>query len=303
MDGYLAMDAPRSESAVLDELRDIAAKNKVYRSFIGMGYYGTITPPSSSATCWRTRWYTAYTPYQPEISQGRLEALINFQTMVTDPAGLEIANSSLLDEATAAAEAMTLSPSRSAAQRHANVFLSPTRFIHRPLPSCAPARTLRFRSSSATAPIRRFAEPTFRRPQQYPATNGDIRDYALLPKGPRGRGSSIAATDLLSLVMLTPPGEYGVPTWPGNSQRWRADGLWRAACRFSPPRTSTSASCPAVWSACRSTPPATGLPADADYARINKHPPREGDQQYLHGPGTAGRHGLDVCRLSRPCPG
>jgi glycine dehydrogenase len=123
MDGYLDLDPPQSESAVLEELRQMAEKNKVFRSFIGMGYYGTITPPVIQRNVLENPgWYTAYTPYQPEISQGRMEALINFQTMVSDLTGLEIANASLLDEGTAAAEAMTLCLRARPRSSTANVF-------------------------------------------------------------------------------------------------------------------------------------------------------------------------------------
>ena len=105
----LELPAGRTEREVLTELRELAGRNRVVTSLIGMGYYGTITPPVIQRNLLENpAWYTAYTPYQPEISQGRLEALLNFQTMVADLAGMDLANASMLDEATAAAEAMTM---------------------------------------------------------------------------------------------------------------------------------------------------------------------------------------------------
>ena len=223
MDGYLAMDAPRSEQAVLDELRHIAAKNKVYRSFIGMGYYGTITPPVVQRNVLENPgWYTAYTPYQPEISQGRLEALINFQTMVTDLTGLEIANSSLLDEATAAAEAMTLCHRALPRNSQANVFFVSDQ-VHPQTIAVVRTRAepFGFKVIVGDHTTYDFTEATFGVLVQYPATNGDIHDYRDFAAKAHANGALVvAATDLLSLVLLTPPGEWGADVALGNSQRF-----------------------------------------------------------------------------------
>ena len=131
-DEPLDMAVSCTEQQVLQHLRKLADENKVYKSFIGMGYYGTYTPPVILRNVLENpAWYTAYTPYQPEISQGRLEAILNFQTMISDLTGLDIANSSLLDEGTAAAEAMALC--RRMSKSKSNTFLFPSSATHRPL--------------------------------------------------------------------------------------------------------------------------------------------------------------------------
>ncbi|CUS05003.2 glycine decarboxylase, PLP-dependent, subunit (protein P) of glycine cleavage complex [Candidatus Promineifilum breve] len=223
MDGYLALDPPRSESGVLEELRQMAAKNKVYRSFIGMGYHGTITPPVIQRNVLENPgWYTAYTPYQPEISQGRLEALINFQTMVTDLTGLEIANASLLDEATAAAEAMTLCHRAMPRSSTANVFFV-SELVHPQTIAVVRTRAEPFGFKVVVGNHEEydFAEATFGVLLQYPATNGDIHDYrAFAEKAHKAGALVVAATDLLALVLLTPPGEWGADVALGNSQRF-----------------------------------------------------------------------------------
>ena len=223
MDGFLAMDPPRSEQAILDELRRIAGQNKVYRSFIGMGYYGTITPPVVQRNVLENPgWYTAYTPYQPEISQGRLEALINFQTMITDLTGLEIANASLLDESTAAAEAMTLCHRALPRNSKANVFFVSDQ-VHPQTIAVVRTRAepFGFKIVVGDHSSYDFAEPTFGVLVQYPATNGDVYDYRDFAAKAHAAGALVvAATDLLSLVLLTPPGEWGADVALGNSQRF-----------------------------------------------------------------------------------
>src|SRR5258706_10054143 len=172
----LALPEPITETAALERLKTIAAKNRVMKSFIGQGYYGTHTPGVIARNILENpAWYTAYTPYQPEISQGRLEALINFQTMVGDLTGMAIANASMLDEATAAAEAMTLCQrmSRSAGKR---CFVADDVFAQTIDVMATRAAPLGIEivvgpASSAAA------SGAFAALLQYPGANGDVRDY------------------------------------------------------------------------------------------------------------------------------
>jgi glycine dehydrogenase len=223
MDGRLDLEPPQSESAILEKLRELAAKNQVYRSYIGMGYYGTITPPVIQRNVLENPgWYTAYTPYQPEISQGRLEALINFQTMVCDLTGLEIANASLLDEATAAAEAMTLCHRALPRSSNANVFFVSEK-VHPQTIAVVRTRAepFGFKVVVGNHETYDFAEATFGVLVQYPATDGDIHDYrAFADKAHAAGALVVAATDLLALVLLAAPGEWGADVALGNSQRF-----------------------------------------------------------------------------------
>ncbi len=223
LDGALKLETPRSESMAMEELRELAEMNEVYRSFIGMGYYDTLTPPVIQRNILENPgWYTQYTPYQPEIAQGRLEALINFQTIVTDLTGLEIANASLLDEGTAAAEAMTLCHRSRPRGSDANVF-----FVSR---LCHPQTIAVVRTRAEPLGIRvvvgdhesyDFSEPTFGVLLQYPGTNGDVVDYeAFTTKAHEADALVAVATDLLALTLLRAPGEFGADIALGNSQRF-----------------------------------------------------------------------------------
>ena len=208
------------EFTLLKTIKEVASKNKVARSYIGMGYYGTITPPVIQRNILENPgWYTAYTPYQAEISQGRLEALLNFQTMVTDMTGMNIANASLLDEATAAAEAMVL---LLRASRKRNQFLVAD--------DCHP-QTLDVLKTRAN-PIGielviqstddfEFNENVFGALLQYPATDGKVTDFTNLCEQAHDNGVRVAmASDLLSLAILPSPGEMGADVAIGSSQRF-----------------------------------------------------------------------------------
>jgi glycine dehydrogenase len=218
------LDLPpnRSEREVLQALRGIAAQNRLARSYIGMGYYGTFTPQVIQRNILENPgWYTAYTPYQAEISQGRLEALLNFQTMVADLTGLPVANASLLDEATAAAEAMHLSQ----AVRRTD---GPARYLVDS--GCHPQTIAVVRTRAEARGIAiQVAEPdSFEFGPtvigclvQYPATDGGVRDFRSLCQRARAAGAVVtAATDLLALTLLTPPGEWGADIAVGSSQRF-----------------------------------------------------------------------------------
>ncbi len=217
----LELPAAQSEYAALAKLKEIASKNQVFRSFIGMGYHDCITPPVIGRNILENPgWYTAYTPYQAEIAQGRLEALLNFQTMMIDLTGLEIANASLLDEGTAAAEAMSMS--YGLCKTKANAF-----FVSQ---TCHPqtievvqtrARPLGIAVIVGDHQTFGFEQPIFGALLQYPATDGTIYDYReFIEKAHAGGALVTVAADPLSLALLTPPGEFGADIAVGSTQRF-----------------------------------------------------------------------------------
>ncbi len=208
------------EFSLLKKIKSIASKNKVARSYIGTGYYGTITPPVIQRNILENPgWYTAYTPYQAEISQGRLEALLNYQTMVTEMTGLNISNASLLDESTAAAEAMVMM-FRSTKDR--NQFLVAS--------DCHPQTidVLKTRSEPIGVELIikpldefNFTDKIFGVLIQYPSTDGKVFDFEDLCKQAHDNGSLVAvATDLMALALIPTPGEIGADIAVGNSQRF-----------------------------------------------------------------------------------
>jgi len=221
------LDLPqhRGEQAVLQEIRSIAAENKAYRSLIGMGYYDCITPGVIQRNIFENpSWYTQYTPYQAEIAQGRLEALVNFQTLVTDLTGLPLANASLLDEATAAAEAMAmcLAISRSSGIERTEFFAS--RDCH---PQTIAVMQTRAEPLGMTLRVGRTTTIDFSNPRlagillQYPATDGYVGDYSALVAEAHAAGILVVvATDLLALTLLRSPGEFGADIAVGSSQRF-----------------------------------------------------------------------------------
>ncbi len=215
----LALDGARSEADMLAALRGIAEKNTLYRNYIGQGYYGTHTPNVILRNILENpAWYTAYTPYQPEISQGRLEALLNYQTMIADLTGLDIANASLLDEGTAAAEAMTLA--RRGAKSKSNVF-----FVSG---HCHPQTIEVVKNRAAGLGIEvvvgdevQGLPDCFGVLLQYPHSLGGVQDYTkLAEQAHAGQAVVAVATDLLALAILKAPGEWGADIAVGSAQRF-----------------------------------------------------------------------------------
>src|SRR5579875_3965089 len=214
----LALPPAITETEALAKIRALADKNQVFKSFIGQGYYGTHTPLVILRNVLENpAWYTAYTPYQAEISQGRMEALINFQTMCADLTGMEIANASLLDEATAAAEAMTLAKRSAKAKSHV-FFVSKN--VH---PQTI--EVLKTRAEPLGIELRIDDEANAANTDcygvllQYPDTFGSLRDYRALCDALHAKGALVAvATDLLALTLTAPPGEWGADIVVGNSQ-------------------------------------------------------------------------------------
>ncbi len=216
----LQIRAGRGEYELLKELKAIALKNQVYRSFIGMGYANCITPPVIQRNILENPgWYTQYTPYQPEIAQGRLEALLNFQTMVIDLTGLEIANASLLDEGTAAAEAMTLSYGLS---KGSTKTFWVSEACHPQTIDVVKTRAIPLGIEVVVGDHRaEFEQPIFGALLQYPATDGAIYDYQAFCDRVHAQGGIVTvAADLLSLTLLKPPGEFGADIAVGNTQRF-----------------------------------------------------------------------------------
>ncbi|RWR30259.1 glycine dehydrogenase (aminomethyl-transferring) [Sinirhodobacter populi] len=212
--------APLAEHELLAKLRGVAAKNRVMTSLIGQGYYGTVTPPAIQRNILENpAWYTAYTPYQPEIAQGRLEALLNFQTMVADLTGLPVANASLLDEATAAAEAMTMAE-RSAKSKAKAFFVDEN--LHPQTIGVIRTRALPLNIEVIVgAPDTLVPEQVFGAIFQYPGTYGHVRDFtALIEKLHAAKAIAVVATDLLALCLLKEPGAMGADIAVGSSQRF-----------------------------------------------------------------------------------
>ncbi|MFG5777378.1 aminomethyl-transferring glycine dehydrogenase [Comamonas sp. J-3] len=218
------LPAPVTEAAALAELKAIASKNQVLKSFIGQGYYDTFTPGVILRNILENpAWYTAYTPYQAEISQGRMEALVNFQTMVTDLTGMPIANASMLDEATAAAEAMTLAK-RSVKSKSNRIVLAGD--VHPQTIEVIQTRATPIGIEVVVANSKEeweaaLAGDLFAAVIQYPASSGWIVDWkADVDAIHAKQAAAIVATDLLALTLLTPPGEWGADIVVGNSQRF-----------------------------------------------------------------------------------
>ncbi|OGU49816.1 MAG: glycine dehydrogenase (aminomethyl-transferring) [Ignavibacteria bacterium GWC2_36_12] len=217
----LNLDDPVTEFRFLENLKKIAAKNKVFKSYIGMGYYPTRVPAVIQRNILENPgWYTQYTPYQAEIAQGRLEALMNFQTMVIDLTGLPIANASLLDEGTAAAEAMSMFFHISKSKAH-KFFVSDDCF-----PQTIDVMRTRAVPLGIELIVGKFSDVTltdeyFGMLLQYPSDKGEVYDYKNLIESAHQKNIfTVVAADLLSLTLLTPPGEFGADVVIGNSQRF-----------------------------------------------------------------------------------
>ncbi len=218
----LELSAGLGEAQALARLKAIAAQNQQFASHIGQGYYGTHTPaPILRNLLENPAWYTAYTPYQPEISQGRLEALLNFQTLISDLTGMEIANASLLDEATAAAEAMTFCQ-RLSKNKTAKAFFA-SQHCHPQTLDVLRTRAEPLGIEVVVGDERELDDVSvyFGALLQYPASNGDIFDYrALVARFHDAKALVAVAADLLALCLLTPPGEFGADVALGSAQRF-----------------------------------------------------------------------------------
>ncbi|MFA3781965.1 aminomethyl-transferring glycine dehydrogenase [Melioribacteraceae bacterium 4301-Me] len=220
----LELEPPLTEFELISHLKEIAKKNKVYKTYIGMGYYPTITPSVIKRNILENPgWYTQYTPYQPEISQGRLEALLNFQTMIIDLTAMQIANASLLDEGTAAAEAMSmLYSSRKSNKKNSNVFfVSEDVFPQTIDVLLTRAEPLGIKIQIGNHKNIQLTDEMFGILVQYPAKDGQIYDYRdLFKQADQLNIFKAVAADILSLALLIPPGEFGADVVVGSTQRF-----------------------------------------------------------------------------------
>ena len=216
------LPAALTEMELLSMLREVSEKNLIYKNFIGQGYYGTHTPNVILRNIFENpNWYTAYTPYQPEIAQGRLEALLNYQTMIVDLTGMEIANASLLDEATAAAEAMHLLHAEANNENAHKFFVSELCFKQTIDVLVTRAEPTGIEIVIGNHETIQFDNTYFGAIIQYPAINGDVIDYAAFMANAKQNNVLVTvAADILSLTLLTPPGEWGADVVVGTSQRF-----------------------------------------------------------------------------------
>jgi len=216
------MSPALSEPEMLAYLKQIASKNKVFKSYIGMGYYNTITPPVILRNVLENPgWYTQYTPYQAEIAQGRLEALLNFQTMVLDLTGMELANSSLLDEGTAAGEAMTMFKALGKKKQGNKFFVDNSVFPQTVDILVTRAEPLDIELVYGDYKTAQINEEYFGALIQYPNNEGSVESYASFVEMVHEAGAKIcAAADILALTLLTPPGEWGADCVVGTTQRF-----------------------------------------------------------------------------------
>ena len=290
-----------TEEEALAELRALANANTVAVSMIGQGYFDTLTPPVLRRNILENpAWYTAYTPYQPEISQGRLEALLNFQTMVADLTGLEVANASMLDEGTAAAEAMTL---MHRAVRGPSNRLAVDTDVYRQTAAVLATRAEPLGIEIVTADLRQGLPDGefFGVIAQLPGASGAVVDWTELVAQAHERGALVAlGADLLALTVVTPPGEIGADVAFGSTQRFGVPmGFGGPHAGYLAVHAKHARQLPGrlvgVSVDCRWRTGVQLVAADPRAA----HPPRQGDQQYLHRAGAAGRDRRHVRELSR----
>ncbi len=295
----LDLPAARSEPAVIDALRRFADRNRLRTSLIGMGYTNTHTPAVIRRNLLEDpAWYTAYTPYQPEISQGRLEALLNFQTMVSELTGLPIANASLLDEATAAAEAMAM------ARRLART--DSARFVvhhdtHPQTIAVLATRAEPIGVELVVGDVDAVAGDCFGALFSVPTSTGAVADWSgAIEQVHAGGGVAVVATDLLACVLGVPPGQVGADIAVGSAQRFGVPmGFGGPHAAFIAAHETAARALPGrivgVSTDTVGRPGPAARPADTGAA----HPPREGDIQHLHGPGPARQHRRALRGLAR----